>query len=1067
MTECLGLGGFSAVFRGVHTKSGETCALKIALDARPRTLARFTREALYLKRLGPASAPAWIDDGLMPDGRPFVAMELLQGQTLSSWLQQPLPRLLEMGLDIAALLGAALERCHRLGIVHGDLKPANIWLEKDSKQVRLLDFGLSFSMDEGFEAGQEAGGTPAYLAPERWGRERKLGPAVDIYAFGVILYELLSGHPPFWGSLHPIEQGHRLFYPPPLPCALPKELRGLVMACLRKYPEERPGSWSEIESVLNSARAGAAHQELPPLQTQPSLAGPDSVEHSELPTIQDSVVFDGESPSLWGRNAIVKKLERLVPNQTGEAAFLWLLGDEGMGKSRLLKHFIERIKVLWTDAELLSLVPGDVRNRIPYAGELQRPLIVALDDAHLAPDPLLHALDELASEDKPELPRRLVLIASEPRLEKAKPTLGKRASRYLRIGLSPLDEADSKAMLSELLLPADYVPDALLSEWHALTGGIPSCIAALASALKKAIARRPNKESFYLSTVWPELLEQAALWPWIAEIELSDLSKPLVFAIQVCAQLNPLFEWKEAEFALLSLQETRYPLPVPDARAALKALSAAGFLKALSGGSFAFRHPAIRHSIGAALNQDWQRHLNQGLLSYWNERLSAEVEYPATALEHISIYAKRLGRDIEALEAMDARIELAREALHHVRVDSLATQALAMLSGDRVIQHRARLLFLRGQARYHLHRLDEALLDLEEAAKEAIPDSLLWVRVRLEQATALDWAGNIKASAQYANDAAIRLEGLEGKDKPQLQAQAIVALGRSAWREGDVPKALVLLEQGAVLAEQAGEEKAWVIAFLLVACALVHVRRLEDAKAAFDRVIDRCTARNDFVHLSAAYGNRFFLWSHEANLERGISDVELSLFYARKAGNPWPERAATFNLAELFYWAGRSGEALRLALRTLCLEERFMQTPSFEGHLLLARLRAARGEWNELGPPLAWISAHCDDSIQGDPRILFQALQTLLAYWIEQPSAGQVKRFLESIRAYVSSLSGTWPEERMEVLLWWSRWMSEAGYGDSAKELWEIARPLCEQYPRLLTLLTSYGGWTPQASAPR
>ncbi|HEY4244371.1 MAG TPA: serine/threonine-protein kinase [Kofleriaceae bacterium] len=205
----VGRGGMGVVYEAEHTGLGKRIAIKLMLEKYaqdPEAVARFQREALAASRIGNPHIIEVMDIGVAPDGRSFVVMELLDGLPLSQVLEQtgPMPPWRAIGImrQVLRAVGAA----HAKGIVHRDLKPDNIFISSRDDQhdfVKLLDFGISKVVDPDaantkLTTTGVVMGTPLYMAPEQ-----ALGNAVDhradVYACGVMLYELLAGHPPFQG----------------------------------------------------------------------------------------------------------------------------------------------------------------------------------------------------------------------------------------------------------------------------------------------------------------------------------------------------------------------------------------------------------------------------------------------------------------------------------------------------------------------------------------------------------------------------------------------------------------------------------------------------------------------------------------------------------------------------------------------------------------------------------------------------------------------------------------------------------------------------------------------------
>ncbi|NUQ75127.1 MAG: serine/threonine protein kinase, partial [Polyangiaceae bacterium] len=294
----LGMGGFSIVWEATRDEAAEDgaesqtqmrAAIKVGRGESPNTVERFRRDAEALARIGPPHTPRLFKSGKLDDGRPFIAMELLEGKTLAELLEaMPGPPDLEFVRRVGIGLLDALVTTHARGIMHRDLKPENIFLNEGERVATLIDFGLTKSVNADAISGiTRAGmvvGTPEYMAPEQIRGEAAIDGRADIYAVGVILYELCTLRLPFVGDRGSIEHGH-LVLRPPRPRELspiPESLEELILACLAKDLSRRPQTAQALRRALMDAlpmsvvRAstippplGAEGSRSPPPQGQP------------------------------------------------------------------------------------------------------------------------------------------------------------------------------------------------------------------------------------------------------------------------------------------------------------------------------------------------------------------------------------------------------------------------------------------------------------------------------------------------------------------------------------------------------------------------------------------------------------------------------------------------------------------------------------------------------------------------------------------------------------------------------------------------------------------------------
>src|SRR5215210_663575 len=263
----IGTGGMGTVYLATHLDLERPVAVKII---RPEFAAdadvsdRFLREARTMAKLRHPNAAMIFDAGNLPDGRHFIVMEFVEGETLSQALARQGRFSFTDAIDIATQICDVLEEAHRLGIIHRDLKPSNILLGK--RGVCVLDFGvakvLASSAESTFtHASTGSGqliGTPRYMSPEQCLGQR-VGARSDLYSLGVLLYEMLAGRPPFTDPLaSAVLVKQATAAPPPLPKLRPELPRALVIAVhtlLAKRPDDRPENARAAQKLLERSVA--------------------------------------------------------------------------------------------------------------------------------------------------------------------------------------------------------------------------------------------------------------------------------------------------------------------------------------------------------------------------------------------------------------------------------------------------------------------------------------------------------------------------------------------------------------------------------------------------------------------------------------------------------------------------------------------------------------------------------------------------------------------------------------------------------------------------------------------
>jgi serine/threonine-protein kinase len=250
------------VYKARQIALKRTVALKMILGgphAGPDLLARFRLEAEAVARMHHPNIVQVYDFG-QNRGRPFFILEYVDGASLAHRLkEQRLP--VRQAVDLVVTLARAVHHAQQRGVIHRDLKPANILLTTDGVP-KITDFGLAKMLDESSSLTRTDAvlGTPSYMAPEQTGSQAgAVGPATDVYALGAILYELLTGRPPFKGVsiLETLDQVRFQAPTPPsqLQPGLPPELDRVCLKCLEKEPARRyPTAEALVQALVEAYR---------------------------------------------------------------------------------------------------------------------------------------------------------------------------------------------------------------------------------------------------------------------------------------------------------------------------------------------------------------------------------------------------------------------------------------------------------------------------------------------------------------------------------------------------------------------------------------------------------------------------------------------------------------------------------------------------------------------------------------------------------------------------------------------------------------------------------------------
>lgn len=400
----IGRGGFGVVYQARDLLLNRDVAIKLLHEAQGASASeRLLHEARAVAQLSHPNIVNIYDAGTLSPTEgfnkketTFIVMEWVQGTPLSAC---QLPLSLEQTLSIARQVCAALQHAHEHGIIHRDLKPENITLMPDGRS-RLMDFGLAHSLTSRLTSQGMIIGTVFYLAPEQ-ALGGSLDGRTDLYALGVLLYEILTGRLPFTGS-DPLAVITQHLHAPPVPprahnAAIPPVLEALVMRLLAKQPDDRPESASEVLQALDDIQASV----VTPIAVQP--ATPQPLERIVRGRMVGRQFELAEMTTCWQR-ALTKQSEEIV---------LLLSGEPGVGKTRLLKEMITRARV---SGAVILLGECYAESGAPYApfAAIIRQGLAAIQESGDLPEPVLADLVELAPDQRSKYPHLLPNPSLDP-----------------------------------------------------------------------------------------------------------------------------------------------------------------------------------------------------------------------------------------------------------------------------------------------------------------------------------------------------------------------------------------------------------------------------------------------------------------------------------------------------------------------------------------------------------------------------------------------------------------------------------------------------------------------------
>jgi tetratricopeptide (TPR) repeat protein len=335
--EELGRGGMGTVYLAQDTKikSAWLWLIRPEIASDSKTVERFGREVKTARRISHRNVCRLYE--LMEDGGiHFITMECVQGQDVRRIIERSGPLPVVRALGIVRQVCAGLAEAHRIGVVHRDLKPGNIMIDKNGN-AKILDFGIARSLSaKGVTAAGAIVGTPEYMSPEQM-EGREVDTRSDIYSLGVVLYEMLTSRVPFEGdSALSIALKHKSEIPPDpreINPGLPAGLSAVILKCLAKEKEERYQTVEELLAELNALEGdteASAVVERPPLPAFLVEEKPPREEEEEEPVF---VAREGELARL---NAF---LERAL---SGRGQVIFITGEARGGKTALVQEFCRR-----------------------------------------------------------------------------------------------------------------------------------------------------------------------------------------------------------------------------------------------------------------------------------------------------------------------------------------------------------------------------------------------------------------------------------------------------------------------------------------------------------------------------------------------------------------------------------------------------------------------------------------------------------------------------------------------------------------------------------------------------
>ncbi len=951
----LGSGGMGTVHAAVVTGEvpgvplGARVALKILhphLAARPDFVRRFLREARAGMAVRHENVVAALDagEGILA-GRParYLAMEYVEGQTLRDLFG-------DLGLvpeallrEIARQVAAGLESIHAAGLVHRDLKPENLLITRDDT-VRIMDFGLARAVDgsELTQAGQFAG-TLAYASPEQFGAGA-LGPASDLYSLGVVLHELAAGRNPF-ARAEPMQAmaAHLTEEAPPLARENPEVsafLSALVAAMLVKDPARRLSSARLLKETLERGEesewwAAAEADALSPLDARP-----------RVPVRRET--------SLLGRTEDLHRLRQAFTDaKAGEGGIALLLGESGIGKSRLFAEFADSLEggeasILYaacpasgglrgfTDALLARFGEGGVAaalhrllpsspamaeglaaaargeaggttlpldalqavsGRLLRALAAERPVLWAIDDFHLAgPDvrSVAVALARAAADC-----RALIVLAGETApLEEAATALA-REPRLIRLPLDRLGAAEVIDLLSEVSR-SEAVAQRLGARLAEKSDGVPGFVFEILRSLRES-----------------GVLEEGPDGAWVERSAVTEIETPSALRDLVAARLSALTREEREVLDVASVEGFEF-----DADLAARVLARRRFavLQDLSeierrtglvrsaGRKHRFDHHQAQDVLYSALSPPFREECHALLAEAMAEREGTENTEPATVARETAAFLARHGllgaRPAEALPFLLPAIDWLEGSYRGEAALGLMDRALStpgLLPG----RLRCEVLMRRAARMDFLGRRDDQRRALEEAL--ALADG------PAQRASVLHGLGwqllSVSRPAEARETLAGALECARQAADRHMEAAAQSGLGSACRALGDFAGAGVRFGESLAISRASGDRLGEAVATGNLGLVLRAQGRYEEAQAMLAASRDAAREAGDRRKEAAVTVNLGVALRALGRLEEARRAQAQALAAAREVGYRAIEAAALGNLAILAQDLGTFGEA--------------------------------------------------------------------------------------------------------------------------------------------------------------
>jgi tetratricopeptide (TPR) repeat protein len=672
-----------------------------------------------------------------------------------------------------------------------------------------------------------------------------------------------------------------------------------------------------------------------------------------------------------------------------------------------------------------------------------RPLAVVIDDAHLADEATLDALEYATLLEGGA--RIWVVAFVRPAFKHGRPTWATRAAHGPVLTLSPLEGRDAAA-LARHLLQIEHVPATALARLADRTQGLPRLLVELVRGLKRdgLVRRHARGTGFYIVTEDLDKLPDLPLVQWNARREIEMLPVHLAGHARLASVLGGSFTASEVD-AFIRILEPHDPLEDVqlDASVGIQRLVDAGLLIRHRTGLVDFRHSLLRDTIYQQLPEDRRQRFHRAAFEMYRAATTLSVEQRLARLAH---HAARSGAREEAVPAYLELAERRAQTHAYLEAEHAYTGALENL-GEATDARVVRASRGRGSTRLRLNRYEDALKDLRYARERAhaAGDVDEEIAILLDEATVQDWQGDYAGAAEVV----VRAEGLASALSPLTAARLLMSRGRMLTRREEADAASRLLSQGAASAEQLGAAgyETLVICLIMLASNCCSIGRLEEAEAQFDKVLLVAESRGDLMHVAAAMCNRAFLWNVRGEPERMLADLGGAVRIAREIGLGALEWVGTRNLAETEYVIERLDAATAHAQRASELAQQLSgpdSSPALVSDLTLARVALVREdavEAKRLAERIR-VATEAGANLEPPEQMMLAAVELAARGGTPEEWTALLER---------ADATGMQPADQVEILDFAAIAAARAGDLEVAKTRLEKALKLSSEKPNLLS----------------